>query len=265
MGHPGFVTGYSVKGVSVAIKNGIRSGTLIKVFMGISAVQLLLATVVFLFSFNSKQVVTHAVLGMGLGLYLFWIILFGLVSAGFKNQVRRFSDTLKINWHLKFVVFSIALAMLEEVVTTTMTNLAPIFGARVGQAYITASANYWDVVLGHSVIAFAPMFIAWAVLLSYFDFTSNQVFLLFGLTGTIGESLFGGPRHMWMFVYGLMIYLPAYCLPARQKAKPPRWYHFIIAVFLPFVFAAAFLAFAAPLMHHVRPSSNTTFPPLSSK
>jgi len=238
--------------------------------MGISALQLLIAILVFLFSFNPRQMVTHAVIGMALGLYLFWIVLFGLFSAVFKNQVRRISDVIKVDWHLKFVVFSIALAMLEEVVTTTMTNFAPIFGARVGQAYITASANYWDVVLGHSVIAFVPMFIAWAVLLSYYDFNPNQVFLLFGLTGTIGEALFGGVQHMleigmWMFVYGLMIFLPAYCLPVRGKAKPPRWYHFIIAVFLPFVFAMAFLAFAAPLMHHVRPSSNTTFPPLASR
>jgi hypothetical protein len=254
----------------VTIKRGITSRTLIKIFIGISAVQLLLASVVFLNTFNPTQVVTHAVLGMGLGLYLFWIVLFGSFTALFKNQIRRLSDTLRIDWHLKFVVFSIALAMLEEVVTTTMTNLAPIFGARIGQAYITASSNYWDVVLGHSVIAFVPMFIAWAVLLSYYDFTPNQVLLLFGLTGTIGESLFGGIQHileigMWMFVYGLMIYLPAYCSPTRQKAKPPRWYHFVIAVFLPFVFAAAFLAFAAPLVHHLRPSSNTNFPPLSGK
>lgn len=252
--------------MSVAIKSGI----LIRVFMGVSAIQFLLATAVFLGSFSPKQVVTHAVLGMGLGLYLFWIVLFGLVSAGLRNQFRRVSDRIRVDWHLKFVVFCIALAMLEEVVTTTMTNLAPIFGARIGQAYITASANYWDVVLGHSVIVFVPMFIAWAVLLSYYDFTPSQVLLLFGLTGTIGESLFGGIQHMleigmWMFVYGLMIYLPSFCLPMRQKAKPPRWYHFIIAVFLPFAFAIVFLAIAAPLVHHVLPSSNTTFPPLSSK
>ena len=93
MGHPAFLRRVRigiVKGVIVAIKSGTVSRTLIKVFMGISALQLLLATAVFLFSFNPKQVVTHAVLGMGLGLYLFWIIFFGLVSAGFKNQVRRF-------------------------------------------------------------------------------------------------------------------------------------------------------------------------------
>ncbi len=248
----------------------IKSETLIQIFVGISALQLLLATAVFLFSSNPKQVVTHAVLGMGLGLYLFWIVLFGSATALFKNQIRCAIDAVKVEWHLKFVVFCIALAMLEEVVTTTMTNLAPIFGARIGQAYITASANYWDVVLGHSVIVFVPMFIAWAVVLSYYDFTANQVFLSFGLTGTICESLFGGLQHMleigmWMFVYGLMIYLPIYCLPRREKVRPPRWYHFIIAVVLPYVFAAIFIPIVVPVVHHVRPSSATDFPPLSSK
>ena len=252
------------------MRAGIQSKTLIRIFIGISALQFTLASVVFLFSSAPKQVVIHAVLGMGLGLYLFWIILFGSATAFFRDPIRRAMDALKIEWHLKFVVFCIALAMLEEVVTTTMTNLAPIFGARIGQAYITASANYWDVVLGHSVIVFVPMFIAWAVLLSRYDFTANQALLLFGLTGTLGESLFGGPQHMleigmWMFVYGLMIYLPAYCLPQREKARPPRWYHFLIAVLLPFVFAVPFLAIAAPAVHHLRPSSATDFPPLASK
>jgi len=248
----------------------IRSGTLIKIFIGISALQFALATGVFLFSFAPEKVVTHAVLGMGLGLYLFWIILFGAATAFFKDQIRRAMDGLKIEWHLKFVVFCIALVMLEEGVTTTMTNLAPIFGARIGQAYITASANYWDVILGHSVIVIAPMFVAWAVLLSRFDFDANQALLCFGLTGTVAESLFGGPQHvleigMWMFVYGLMIYLPAYCVPRREKARRPRWYHFILAVFLPFLFSIAFMAVAVPVVHHLRPSSATDFPPISSK
>jgi len=252
------------------MKARIQSGTLIKVFIGTSALQFTLASVIFLGSSAPKQVVTHAVLGMGLGLYFFWIILFGTATASFRNQIRRSMDILKVDWHLKFVVFCIALAMLEEVVTTTMTNLAPMFGARMGQAYITASANYWDVILGHSVIVIAPMFVAWAVLLSRFDFTANQALILFGLTGTIAESLFGGPQHvleigMWMFVYGLMIYLPAYCLPPREKVRMPRWYHCIIAVFLPFVFAIVFMAFAVPIIHHLRPSSATDFPPIASR
>ena len=114
------------------------------------------------------------------------------------------------------------MALLEEAVTTTMTNLAPVLGVAIGQAYITASANYLDVVLGHSVIVFVPMFAAWAWLLSRYDFRPAEVFLLFGLTGTLAEAGTFGPQMLamagvWVWVYGLMVWLPAYALP-RQPA-----------------------------------------------
>lgn len=54
-------------------------------------------------------------------------------------------------WKKKFVVFATVLALIEEAITTTMTNLAPLFGVEIGEAYITASTNYVDVVLFHSV------------------------------------------------------------------------------------------------------------------
>ena len=50
------------------------------------------------------------------------------------------------------MVGCILLAMLEEVVTTSMTNCAPLFGVKIGEAYITASSNYFDVILRHSVV-----------------------------------------------------------------------------------------------------------------
>jgi hypothetical protein len=64
-----------------------------------------------------------------------------------------------------------------------MTNLAPLFGVKVGQAYITSSTNYLDVVALHSVVMFVPLFVGWAVTLSCYDFSPFAVFLLFGLTG----------------------------------------------------------------------------------
>ena len=70
------------------------------------------------------------------------------------------------------------MALLEEAVTTTMTNCAPLLGVSLGQAYITASSNYFDVILGHSVIVFVPQFAAWAWLLSRYDFQPAEVFLL---------------------------------------------------------------------------------------
>jgi hypothetical protein len=129
---------------------------------------------------------------------------------------------------------------LEEAITTTMTNLAPLFGVPVGSAFITASTNYLDVVMLHSVVVFIPMFVAWQWLLGRWRFTPFQVFVLFGITGTLAECTFGFEHlrefGMWIFVYGLMVWLPAYCVPADRPARPPRWWLFPLAVIIPFLF-----------------------------
>jgi hypothetical protein len=244
------------------------SGKLIKFLGFIAALQFIFALFVFLILSQNNRIV-HAVFGMGLGLFIFWIILFGLFTKKYKNKIRQIVLAININWQIKFVLFCTLLALLEEAITTGMTNLAPFFGTKIGEAYMTASANYLDVVLGHSVIMFVPIFIAWAYLLSKYDFKPNQVFLLFGLTGTIMEILFGGPQHifeigMWMFVYGLMVYLPAYCLPENRSIKPVKFYYLI----LPFIFAIIFqiiLLPVVPIIKHLRPSVNNSFPPIQSK
>jgi len=152
--------------------------------------------------------------------------------------------------------------MAEEAVTTTMTNLAPVFGVRMGEAYITASANYLDVIALHSVIVFIPMFICWAWMLSKFDFHPNAVFLLFGITGTLAELSFGGPTAIlafgfWCFIYGLMIYLPVYCLPAREGLRKPAWWRFPLAIILP-ILSVAPVAGIVAWLHPIR----IHFPPL---
>ncbi len=70
------------------------------------------------------------------------------------------------------------------------------------------------------------------------EFSPIKVLLLFGITGSLAEasinptSLIGG---FWVFVYGLMVYLPACTVPRDRKAKPLRWWHYPLAVFLPFL------------------------------
>ena len=158
-----------------------------------------------------------------------------------RDLVKKAVLAVPLPWWLKFVLFSLALAMLEEVITTSLTNLAPLFGARLGEAYITASANYLDVIGLHSVVVFVPMFVAWAVILWRYDFSPFAVFVLFGLTGTLAEMSFGGAQHasefaFWIFVYGLMVYLPCYCVPTERKARAPRWWQYPLAVVVPFLF-----------------------------
>ena len=41
----------------------------------------------------------------------------------------------------------------------------------------------------------------------------------------------------WVFVYGLMVYLPACTVPEDRGAKPTRWWHYPLAVVLPLLAA----------------------------
>jgi hypothetical protein len=179
-----------------------------------------------------------AVIKMALGLIAVWCVLGGTLMRRFREPIAAAVRRVPLPWGLKFVLFCTALALLEEAVTVTMTNLAPVFGAEAGEAFITASANYLHTVLFHSVIMFIPMFAAWAVLLRFYDFSPGAVFLLFGLTGSLAEmsmqatNILGG---FWFFVYGLMVYLPARSLPPAEVrgARRPKPWHYPLAVFLP--------------------------------
>jgi hypothetical protein len=207
---------------------------------------------------NSRTVIL-----MGAGLILLWVVLGGTLMVVFRNRIRPVILGLPGDWRLKFVLFAALLALLEEAVTVSMTNLAPLFGVPLGAAYITASANYLDVVSLHSVVVFVPMFIGWAFLLNRWDFSPALVFLLFGLTGTLAEVSFGGPAQfaqiaMWTYVYGLMVFLPAYCIPAERDVKPLRWWHFPVAVLLPVVFSMPVAAVVGTL--HPYPIH---FPPIA--
>ena len=150
----------------------MKSITLIRGFAVALCVQFLVALFVFVATLHGDTRV-HAIISMGIGLIVLWVVIGGLLMRRFRAPVRRLLLAIPLPWWLTFVVACTALAMIEEAVTTTMTNLAPVFGSRIGVAFITELANYWDVVLGHSVIVFVPMFMGWAVLLARYDFTPN--------------------------------------------------------------------------------------------
>lgn len=202
-----------------------------------------------------------AIIKMALGLNLIWVVLGGSLMVHFRDPIRELILGIPLPWWVKFPLFCTALALLEEGVTVSMTNLAPLFGSEVGRAFITASANYLPTVLFHSVIVFIPMFVVWTLLLRYFDFPPAQVFLLFGLTGSIAEmsmnptNILGG---FWFFVYGLMIYLPAYCLPRERTARQPAWWAYLLGVVGP-LFSPILLLPFAPLLRYLWRVMDPTF------
>ena len=186
----------------------------------------------------------RAIILMADGLILIWIVIGGLLTPKIRDWIVPLVKNSKMNWKLRFILLCTLLVLIEEAITTTMTNLAPLFGSTPEAAHITASTNYFIVVAFHSAVIIVPMFIAWSWILARWRFTPLQVMLLFGITGSIAEAtvspanLFGG---FWVFVYGLMIYVPACTIPNERDAIQPRWWHFPMAVLLPLVFVIPFV------------------------
>jgi hypothetical protein len=187
---------------------------------------------------NSPKARDRAIFLMADGMILLWIIVGGSLTPMLRKLLVPQLTKIPVDWRVRFVLFCTAMALIEEVITTTMTNLAPFFGTTPEEAQITASTNYFKVVCFHSVVVFVPMFVAWAWMLRRWNFTPLKVLLLFGITGSIAEaginptSLIGG---FWVFVYGLMVYLPACTVPQDRGARPLRWLHYPLAVCLPFL------------------------------
>jgi hypothetical protein len=184
----------------------------------------------------------RAVILMGGTLLAVWCVLGGLVQWRLREPLTRWLRRIPLWWPLRFVLLCTALALLEEAVTTGLTNLAPVFGGVTGAARITASANYLEVVCLHSVIMFVPLFVGWAVMLRLVAFSPAEVMLLFGLTGWLAELVTFGPHNvgmigMWVYVYGLMVWLPARTVPAGRRARPARLWMWPLAVVAPFLFA----------------------------
>ena len=225
-------------GAGEAEKSGrfawLRPPLLIKLIGGYSL--LVLGLISFVVLTSEAPAAEKAIIRMALGLNLIWVVLLGALMVRFRDPVQKLVRGIPLPWGLKFFLFCIMLALLEEAVTVSLTNLAPLFGAPVGEAFITASASYLHTVLFHSVIVFLPMFLIWAVLLRFFDFSPGSVFLCFGLTGSLAEMSMSPTNVLagfWVFVYGLMIYLPAYSLPAERGARRPPWWAYPLAVFSP--------------------------------
>ena len=186
----------------------------------------------------------RAIILMADGLILIWLVIGGLFTPKIRDWVVPLVKNNKMNWKLRFILLCTLLVLIEEAITTTMTNLAPLFGSTPEAAHITASTNYFTVVAFHSAVIIVPMFIAWSWILARWKFTPLQVMLLFGITGSIAEATVSPPNFFggfWVFVYGLMIYVPACTIPDERDAILPRWWHFPMAVLLPLIFVIPFV------------------------
>ncbi len=168
-----------------------------------------------------------------------------------------------------FVTFGIILACIEEAIACAGTNLGGVFGDPTGTVYITASANYLDLIFFHSVIVIVPLLVVWSWILARYHFTVSRFFILFGVQGALAEVLFAGMQPAlfptWLLVYGLMVWLPYKAFApafdrARARKMPGVKVHvvsLILAQLGGFIFTLAFLAISHGMLGH--PLSH--FPP----
>jgi hypothetical protein len=242
------------------MKKYLNAGYLVAIF----GLELAISTGYLIFILPNVLPSVRAAILMRLGLISLWVVAGGLVMYFLRNRIRDVFQRLKLDPRIVFVLLATLLAIVEELIATVMTNLAPVFGVQLGAAYLTASSDYLDVICFHSVVVFIPMFIGWAILLKYRAFSPCAVFLLFGLSGTIAEMLYGGSQALldvglWVFVYGLMVYWPAYCFSSHEAPRAPAWWEYGLAICLPLLFAIP-VALVVGIVHPVR----VHFPPLQS-
>lgn len=230
------------------------TGILVRALAVYSAAVLTLVVTVVLV--GSKDAVAHAIIVMGALLAVLWCLVGGLLMRRYRDAIRERVLRLPVRWEMRFVLFATLLALIEEGITTSLTNLiAPLYHVPMAEAHITASSNYLIVIGFSSVVLFVPEFVGWMVLLRRYDFSPKEVLLLYGLLGTAMEAtlnptaLYAG---FWFFVYGLMVYLPAYSLPTDRKVVPPSWYHYPLAGLFPFLLALPVAGMDSVLGHLLR-------------
>ena len=184
-----------------------------------------------------------ALVTMSFGLLVIWGGLGGWLQL--KLHARLSSQPYQSAWK-NFAMLFVALvgmALLAEVVSTTMTNTAVLWGFSPREVYITASPNYLEVVLKHSVIVFLPQFIVLAWLHQRYAFQPWHWFIIYGLVGYLNEWLaFGEAASLvslpfWMIIYGNIAYTPTSRFLPQTLRKPLRLHILLGAVFLTFLVA----------------------------
>lgn len=189
----------------------------------------------------------RTIIAMGLSLLIVWVLIGGLLQ---RFALQRFLPLLVAPSKspiLRFGIFATILACLEEAIAVTITNLAPLYGVSIGEAYITASSNYFTVIFFHSVIAFIPMFFVLGYFLKKYAISPFATLLFFGCIGVFAEISFAGPMTalnspFWILVYGLMVFLPAHGFTALERKKLPFYlYPLLIPVILFAAIATAWI------------------------
>ena len=199
---------------------------------------------------------------MGFLLILLWVVIGGGLMRRYQQPVIQFMRRYERKPKTAFVIFAIILACIEEAIACLGTNLHGPFGDPTGQTYITASANYFDLIFFHSVIVILPLLIVWSWILARYSFSTGGFFIIFGVQGALAEVAFAGMQPAlfptWLLVYGLMVWLPykafAPALDGARVRKTPGLVVHVAALILAqlggVIFTVAFLCISHLIFKH---------------
>ena len=181
---------------------------------------------------TSPDPVTRAIAGMALGLFLFWIVLGGALIVLRKRAcpapVRRaLASPCRVRH---------SPALLEEAVTTTATSTAPLWVSRSADLHHRLG-NYLSRALSrHRLCADVHRLGGWATLRLL-----AAIFILYGCTGRLPRRNLRRAKPVglgfWVYVYGLMIYLPVCAVPPDRGARKPGVWACLLALILPILAA----------------------------
>ena len=201
---------------------------------------------------NEKDSQGVAIMGMGLTLVTVWILIGGYLQRRYLFSHYERLTQVRSSPVFTFAIMAIFLACIEELIAVIITNLAPLYGVTVGEAYITASTNYFDVITMHSVIVFAPMLFTLGVILRKYAIPPFRALIIFGLVGVCAEFSFAGPQAIlafptWLFIYGLMVYVPAHIFVNTERKKP---FFLLYPLFIIAILASAITTVWIPIVSH---------------
>ena len=190
----------------------------------------------------------HSFMGL---YYVLWI---GGVGAFIWKKRETIGDKLKA-WSLsekyKFLLLGCGAVLLEEMLASFSIHLSP---ALTLGSYLHFVTQFWAT----NIFALAGFIIGWYLLLSRFEYSRKEVFILAGIFGLYAEKIFlyllvsPLPGILLIlptvFTYGIIIFPAFLSLKRENKKILPKYMSYPLGVFVPFIVSIPFVIIVVHLM-----------------
>lgn len=188
-------------------------------------------------------------------LYFFlWFVLGGVPTYYFRENIKQWVNSSKINIVLRFFFAGYIMVLLEEILAALVNNLYEGFTPSV---FTERILQFW----AFNIFAFSGLFVAWFFLRRHFLYNNKEVFYITGIFGIYVELLSKGIGDVFslallaipmIFVYGLIVTpMMLVAMPGEKRITNrvaryilPLMFIFICSI--PFIFTLSKLRCAHP-------------------